>query len=153
MRTFSSLKIISSIGEINISESSVDIANITSERCPIVCSDIILSNLKIISNRSDIGIGYSSSASSEIIADIVSDRGDINFAPPPGFTGQIDLAVESGTIETDLPISIEGEISNKRIKGTIGQGNGKLHIENHRGSIKIVGNTVFTKDENKKERG
>jgi len=58
-------------------------------------------------------------------------------AAPPEFTGQVELATSHGSIKTDLPITVKGKISNKRIRGTIGEGNGMLRLKTSFGSIKI----------------
>jgi len=43
----------------------------------------------------------------------------------------------NGSIKTDLPITITGEVSKKKLSGTIGEGKGKLHLRTSSGSIKI----------------
>ena len=93
-----------------------------------------------INARSSFGsveIACSPETSPEIDADIATSYGNIEFATPPGFSGRVDLETSFGSIRTDLPITVKGRISKDRIKGSVGQGNGKLRLKTSFGSIKI----------------
>jgi DUF4097 and DUF4098 domain-containing protein YvlB len=56
---------------------------------------------------------------------------------PPDFSGQVDMSTSYGSIRTERPITISGEVSKKKLKGTIGQGKGKLYLQTSSGSIKV----------------
>ena len=73
----------------------------------------------------------------DINANVTTSYGIINFVTPPKFSGQVDLATSYGSIKTDLPITVTGELGKQRIKGTVGQGNGKLNLKTSFGSIRI----------------
>ena len=103
----------------------------------VICGGIISDELKVNSSYGNISIGYSGKASAEIRAEVGTSYGSIDFAAPSGFTGQVELATNHGSIKTDLPITVKGKISNKRINGTIGKGNGMLNLKTSFGSIKI----------------
>lgn len=49
----------------------------------------------------------------------------------------LELKTHNGSIRTDLPVTVVGEVSKRKLKGTIGTGQGKLHLQTHNGSIKI----------------
>jgi DUF4097 and DUF4098 domain-containing protein YvlB len=67
----------------------------------------------------------------------VTSYGSIEFTAPPDFAGQADLSTSYGSIRTEQPITISGPISKKKLKGTIGRGNGKLHLQTSSGSINL----------------
>jgi len=67
----------------------------------------------------------------------VTSYGSIDFTPPPAFAGQVDLSTSYGSVRTDRPITISGEVSKKKLQGTVGQGKGNLHLETSSGSINL----------------
>ncbi|MHC4727338.1 MAG: DUF4097 family beta strand repeat-containing protein [Planctomycetota bacterium] len=101
------------------------------------CREIISGELNVSSSYGNIDIEYSDLSPAEIQADVSNSYGSIDFTTPPGFTGQVELSTSYGSVKTDLPITIQGRISNQRIKGTIGEGNGKLILKTSYGSIGI----------------
>ena len=101
------------------------------------CREIISDELTVGSYYGNIDIEYSDLAPSEIQANVSTSYGSIDFTAPPGFTGQVELATSYGSVKTDLPITVQGKVNSKRIKGTIGEGNGKLILKTSYGSIRI----------------
>ena len=101
----------------------------------IKCRNIISGELKTSSSYGSVYIEYSDLAPAEIQADVSTSYGGIYFTAPPGFTGQVQLSTSYGSVKTDLPITVQGKISKTRIKGTIGEGNGKLILKTSYGSI------------------
>jgi hypothetical protein len=67
----------------------------------------------------------------------ITSYGSIEFVAPPGFAGQVDLATSYGSIKTDLPITITGELTKKRLSGRIGEGKGRLRLETKSGSVNL----------------
>ena len=133
----SSLKLHSGSGSINVTESSANITNVSTSYGRITCRQLTTADLTAKSGSGSIEIDCSDSTPAEITANVVSSYGSIDFVTPPEFTGQVDLSTGFGSIRTDLPITITGEISKKNLTGTIGQGNGKLYLKTSSGSIKI----------------
>lgn len=101
------------------------------------CRNITSADIAARSSFGSIDIACSPSSPAEIIADVVTSYGSIDFVTPPNFSGQLDLSTSFGSIKTDLPIMIKGEISKEKVKGTIGQGRGKLRLKTSFDSIKI----------------
>jgi len=60
-------------------------------------------------------------------------NGGIEFAAPPDFSATVEASTQNGSVNAELPIAI----SSSELKGTIGTGQGKLHLETHNGSISI----------------
>ncbi len=87
-------------------------------------------------------VSYSQAAPSVCDVSVVTYNGGIEFTAPPGFSAEVEAVTHNGSVHTDLPVTVVGEISKSRIKGTIGTGQGsspkgKLHLETHNGSIRI----------------
>ena len=131
------LKLHSSSGGIYVTEASADTADISTSYGRINCRQLTTTDLTAKSGSGNIDIICSDSTPAEITANVTTSYGSIDFTTPPEFTGRVELATSYGSIRTDLPITISGEISKKKLKGTIGQGNGKLYLKTSSGSVKI----------------
>lgn len=103
----------------------------------ITCRNIISADITATSSFGNIDIDCSSSTPPEINANIVTSYGGIDFTTPPAFAGRVDLQTSFGSIKTNLPITVKGDLKKQRIKGTIGDGNGNLRLKTSFGSIKI----------------
>ncbi|MBW8038726.1 MAG: hypothetical protein FVQ85_01860 [Planctomycetes bacterium] len=51
--------------------------------------------------------------------------------------GKVDSSTHNGSIKTELPITLIGKVSKRKLQGKIGEGLGKLQLVTHNGSIKI----------------
>jgi len=80
---------------------------------------------------------YSETAPSVCDVSVETHNGGIGFTAPPGFSARVDASTHNGSVHTDLPITVTGKVSKSKLTGTIGTGEGKLHLETHNGSIKI----------------
>jgi len=129
------LQIESDVGKIRISntagriQAKTDVGDIT---CEEISGDIDL--------KTDVGgvdVAYSKTAPAARDVVISTDVGSINFTAPPNFSAVVNIATDVGSIKTDRPIALMGEISRNRLKGTIGTGEGKLQLTTDVGSIKI----------------
>jgi DUF4097 and DUF4098 domain-containing protein YvlB len=56
---------------------------------------------------------------------------------PPNFAGDIAVETNFGSVKTELPITVKGDVSKTRLNGTIGQGKGRMDLKTSFGSIKI----------------
>ncbi len=131
------IKLHSGSGNINVTDSSADTTNLSTSYGRITCRQITTNDITAKSGSGNLDIVCSDSTPDEIVADLVTSYGSIDFAAPQDFTGQVDLSTSYGSIRTSRPITINGEISKKKIKGTIGEGNGKLHMQTSSGSINL----------------
>ena len=84
-----------------------------------------------------INVNYVRTALPVVDADITTDVGTINFVGPDKLSVMLDASVGVGSVDTDLPVTLIGKISKKRLKGTIGKGEGNLRLKTDVGSIKI----------------
>ena len=123
------------VGKINISgiggriEASTDVGKII---CKEISGDIDL--------RTDVGtikVVYASTAPAALNANITTDVGTINFVGPEKLSAELDASVDVGSITTNRPITLVGKLFKKRLKGTIGTGQGQLRFKTDVGSIVI----------------
>jgi len=131
------IKLHSGSGSINVTDSSADTTNLSTSYGRITCRQITTNEITAKSGSGNLDITCSDLTSDEIVADLVTSYGSIDFTAPQNFTGQVDLSTSYGSIRTNRPITISGEISKKKLKGTIGEGAGKLYMQTSSGSINL----------------
>ncbi len=69
---------------------------------------------------------------------ISSSGGSISVAVDPAANLQIDASTSGGTVRSDLPIRMSGEISRHSIEGTLGSGGSTLSVHTSGGSVHIL---------------
>ena len=67
-----------------------------------------------------------------------STDGDVQLELPAGLGAELDVETGDGRISNQLPMTIRGEISSHRLRGTINDGGGLIHIHTSDGSVTIV---------------
>jgi len=97
----------------------------------------ISGDAQLKTHNGSVKLYYRGTAQGVCDVSIVTHNGGIEFVSPPNFSAQVEASTHNGSIRTDLPITITGEVSKRKLKGTIGAGEGKLHLETHNGSIKM----------------
>ncbi|MHC4424581.1 MAG: DUF4097 family beta strand repeat-containing protein [Planctomycetota bacterium] len=132
-----SIKLHSDSGSIKVAEALADSTDLSTSYGRITCRQITTTDLTAKSGSGDLDIACSDSTPAEIVASLVTSYGSIDFVVPPDFSGQVDLSTGYGSIKTDLPITISGEASKKKLKGIIGEGKGNVHLQTSSGSIRI----------------
>lgn len=101
------------------------------------CRSIAADELNVSSSYGSMNIEYSDSVSAKIQANVTTAYGSIDFTTPADFAGEVELATSFGSVNTELPITVKGEINSKRIRGSIGEGDGKLSLTTSFGSIRL----------------
>lgn len=124
-------------GGIDVTGTSAETTNLSTAYGRIGCRDITTSNLTAKSASGNIEIACAQSAPADMTASGITSYGSIEFAAPPAFSGQVDLATSYGSIKTEIPITIAGELTKKKLSGKIGDGNGKLRLETKSGSVTL----------------
>jgi len=132
-----SIKLHSGSGGINVTDSSADTTYLSTSYGRITCRQITTNEITAKSGSGNLDITCSDSTPVEIVADLVTSYGSIDFTAPQNFTGQVDMSTSYGSIRTNRPITISGQINKKKLQGTIGEGNGKLHLQTSSGSINL----------------
>lgn len=68
---------------------------------------------------------------------MVTHNGSVDFTAPPNLSAKVQISTHNGSISTDLPITVMGKITKRELTGSIGEGQGKLHLETYNGSINL----------------
>ena len=110
--------------------------NLTTHNGRIDCSGI-MGDIEVRTHNGEVDVVYSRAAPGVINASVITHNGGIYFHAPPNLSASAELIAHNGIVKTKRPISIVGQISTKELKGTFGEGEGKLHLETQNGSIKI----------------
>jgi DUF4097 and DUF4098 domain-containing protein YvlB len=99
--------------------------------------DITTAKLLAESGSGSVNIVCSPAASRDLTAEVKSTYGGIDFTAPPGFSGQVDLRTDYGSVRTALPVTVSGEITKTKVTGKIGNGSGQLRLQTGSGSINL----------------
>ncbi len=65
-------------------------------------------------------------------------NGSITLQLPRGADCDLDLGTLNGNVETDFPITVSGRMNRHHLRGTLGEGGGKLKAETVNGSIRLI---------------
>jgi DUF4097 and DUF4098 domain-containing protein YvlB len=126
-----------SSGNVEITAGTAETMDLSSAYGSVRGTQIITSDLKAHSGSGNIKISCAAACPPELTADAKTAYGSIDFSPPTGFAGKVHLATQYGSVRTDQPITISGEITKKKIAGAIGEGQGHLRLETSSGSIRL----------------
>ena len=102
----------------------------------ITCRDIS-GDSQLISHNGSVKAFYCDSASSTCDISMTTHNGSIELATPSDYSAKVKASTNNGSINTDLPITVTGKVSKSKLTGTIGAGEGQLHLETYNGSIRI----------------
>jgi hypothetical protein len=103
----------------------------------VICRNMTSTDIKAESSFGNIEICCSPATPAEFKADVKTSYGGIEFKAPDGFSGAVDLETSFGSIETKLPVTVKDRVSKDRVRGAIGQGNGRLRLRTSFGSIRL----------------
>jgi DUF4097 and DUF4098 domain-containing protein YvlB len=132
------IKFHSDSGGIYVTNASADTAEITTSYGRITGRQITTRDLSARSGSGNLDVDCSKATPADITASLVTSYGSIDFTAPPAFAGQVDLSTSYGSIRTSRPITVSGQMSKTQLKGAIGEGNGKLHLQTSSGSINLM---------------
>jgi DUF4097 and DUF4098 domain-containing protein YvlB len=126
-------------GEINITKAHFSApAVVTHYNGSITCTEIS-GDLQVEVYNGGVEVSYAKTAPSVCNVSIMNTHnGAIDFTGPPDFSAVVEAETGLGGINTDLPLTVtsKGRMG-KRASGTLGKGEGKLHLETSHGSIRI----------------
>ncbi len=109
----------------------------TTEYCTLSLRDLSAKRVTISNTSGQIDVALKLAPA---FVDIRNEYAKVNLEMPAGFSGDVDLNVTYGHIETNLPLSktksFEG--GGGYAMGKIGNGNGKLSVETKSGNLKVM---------------
>jgi hypothetical protein len=97
----------------------------------------ISGDAQLRTHNGSVKVEYSGSAESICDISVVTHNGSIELTAPANFSAQVEAVTNNGSINTNLPITVTGKVSRTKLTGTIGNGDGKLYLETHNGSIRL----------------
>jgi hypothetical protein len=100
------------------------------------CQNINVSRLDCHTSDGGIQIEFAPEAPKDVNVSATTSDGSITLTVPPELSAMIEAHADDGSIRTDLPITIQGKID-KSLQGTIGDGQGRIYLKTHDGSITI----------------
>lgn len=127
----------SSSGSIELLDATADAMDLSTSYGRVDARQIIVSDLRASSGSGSLDIACARTCPAELTARVKSSYGSVTFTAPPEFSGQVHLATNYGSVRTDRPITISGELTKKKITGTVGNGRGDLRIETSSGSVTL----------------
>ena len=99
--------------------------------------DNISGDAELKTHNGNVKVRYAETAPAVCSISIVTYNGGIELAGPQNLSAAVETSTHNGSIRTELPMTVVGNVSKKSISGTIGAGQGKVHLETHNGSITI----------------
>ncbi len=102
----------------------------------ITCEEIS-GDIELRTHNGNTRASYSATAPSVCNISAVTHNGSVRLTAPPNLSAEVECSTHNGSITTDLPITVTGKLTKTKLKGTIGEGEGKLYLETHNGSIDI----------------
>ncbi len=97
----------------------------------------ISGDLQATSHNGQVKASYAQEAQGARNIEITTHNAGISLQPPKGFSASVEIESHNGSIHTDLPLTVVGKIGHRRLKGTIGDGQGRLRLKSHNGSVRI----------------
>jgi len=82
-------------------------------------------------------VEFSPSAPPNVTAEVTSISGSVTVVAPPGFAGRVEMSTTSGSVQCDLPLTVQGRMSHRHLSGTVGQGTGSLTLRTTSGSVHL----------------
>lgn len=117
-------------------ENTTGTTRLSSHNGPVTCREIS-GDAQLNSHNGSVKAYYSEDAPSVCDISMTTHNGGIELVTPPDFSAKVDASTNNGSIDTNIAITVMGKFSRSRLTGTIGTGEGKLHLETNNGSIKI----------------
>ena len=124
------------------SNGSVTVKQVNAERFDLLTSngaitcEAITGDMKASTSNGTINVKYASDAAPATNIHLSTSNGRISVTTPKDYSAQIDASTSNSKIHTNIPITLQGELG-KKVKGTIGKGEGQLYLKTSNGSINI----------------
>ncbi len=127
----------SSSGSIELADGTADAIDLSTSYGRVAARQIAVGELRATSGSGSLDIVCADDCPPELKAHVKSSYGSVQFTAPPAFSGRVFLGTNHGSVRTDRPVTVSGQIGKTKIEGTIGEGRGDLRIETSSGSITL----------------
>ncbi len=132
-----SVKLRSGSGSVAITDGIVPVMDLSSSYGSVKAIRVTTEDLKAHSGSGSVRVECTADCPADLVADVTTSYGSINFTAPPAFAGRADLSTSYGSVQTDRPITVSGKITKKKVVGTIGVGAGSLRLRSGSGSVDL----------------
>ncbi len=88
-------------------------------------------------NVGDIHAAYASAAAPAVDATLATDVGSLEFTGPPEISARVTAGANVGAIHTNRPLTVTGSFNRHSVQGSLGQGEGQVHLNTNVGDIRI----------------
>ena len=92
--------------------------------------------LKLVTHNGKVKAACGPDAQAVCDIDIRTHNGGIDLTIPETTSAAVEATTHNGSIRTELPVTVTGKLG-KRLRGSMGDGQGRLKLETHNGSIRI----------------
>jgi hypothetical protein len=99
--------------------------------------DVTCARLNAESVSGHVTVAFSRATPSDVVADASAGSGNIDVVAAKDFSGHVVLSSSSGSVETDLPVTVQGRLSKRQVSGFVGKGSGSLSVRTTSGSIRV----------------
>jgi DUF4097 and DUF4098 domain-containing protein YvlB len=82
-------------------------------------------------------VAFARTAPPDVVATVSSGSGSVDMTAPRGFSGHLAMSTASGSVETDLPVTVVGKLGKRQLSGFVGKGDGSLTLRATSGSIRV----------------
>jgi len=87
-------------------------------------------------NVGDVRAEYASDAPAAISVDASANVGNVELTGPQSLSVQVTAETNVGSVSSDRPVTVTGHLK-QAIRGTIGAGEGRVHLRSNVGSVRI----------------
>jgi hypothetical protein len=94
-------------------------------------------NIQAHTSNGNISVVFNENAEGVNQINLETSNGSIHITPPKSFSAKVDASTSNGKITSNKPITVQGDISENDLHGTIGNGQGVCRLHTSNGSIHI----------------
>lgn len=123
-------------GGITLGEVRGDSLELRTSDGSIRCREIVAGRVTCHTSDGNIEVEFSPDTPKALHLTATTSNGSITFTAPPGLSAAIEANTDDGSIHTSLPITVQGKVG-KSLRGTVGEGEGKVYLKTNDGSITI----------------
>jgi hypothetical protein len=127
----SDLTIDTGSGSVTVEGASADALSVDTGSGDVSGTGLAVRDLKVDTGSGGVELDYTTPPSN---VDIDTGSGDVRISSPAGLSARVDLETSSGDIRTEFPVTMTSR-EHDELHGTIGDGQGRLHVETGSGDI------------------
>ncbi|MHC4929083.1 MAG: DUF4097 family beta strand repeat-containing protein [Planctomycetota bacterium] len=122
-------------GRVTVTQANAERFDLQTSNGAITC-EAITGDMKASTSNGAIDVKYASDAAPATNIHLSTSNGGISVTTPKDYSAQVDASTSNSKIHTNIPITLKGQLG-KKVKGTIGKGEGRLYLKTSNGSINI----------------